>query len=142
MDLGLFGCYSCYGKIFSRFLKCLIGQFVSLFMLPSKFLKVQEIHGFKVIVFAVCPRSGKFLSICIEEPRRSIKKSHFENLDMNDGYNTSLLYKVLEISSITGFFLNKGSFLHFLDNIVSGLENDLYDLHNVVIKEMVLNSFY
>ena len=101
VDAGLFGTFTCYG------------QYTSLFMLPSKYCKLERISGLKLLVFAVCPRSGKFLSVVVDIP--------------NDE-SQNLLYQVIEIDKQKNLIFKKGTFLDWMEKYTRELEERNYDV--------------
>lgn len=99
IDVGLFGSYLCYG------------QYISIIMLPSKYLKLETAHGLTFIVFADCPRSGKYLAL--------VTGGFYE-----------LQGHVIELDEHNGLYISHGLFLDFLTNYVEALEAGDYELHN------------
>jgi uncharacterized protein affecting Mg2+/Co2+ transport len=101
VDSGLFGTYVCYA------------QFVSLFMLPSNYVKVQSICGLSLAVFSVCPRSGKFMSLVVGCPEE---------------LKGRLLYRVIEIDEKNAAYIDHGTFLEWFERYIDALEAGAYDV--------------
>lgn len=83
-------------------------QFASLFMLPSQYVRSLSINGLGVCAFAVCPRTGKFLAIVCQEG--------------------NLLGKVVELNDKTGYLVDHGYFIEFMENHVNSLIHGKCDL--------------
>lgn len=98
IDFGLFGAYSCYG------------QYTSLFLVPSVYLKVLTMRGIDFLVFALCPRTGKFLGIVVSP-----------HLPQFEGH-------VMELNDEIGSYVDRGPFLDFFSNYVESLTNHQHDL--------------
>lgn len=62
VDLGLFGTFTCYGTL--HILWLLLGQYASLFMLPSKHVTVHRLGNLFIMIISVCPRSGVVSIFC------------------------------------------------------------------------------
>eukprot|EP00158_Paraphelidium_tribonemae_P004970 Partr_v1_DN27078_c2_g2_i1_m29222 len=99
VDAGLFGTYSCYG------------QYSSVFMLPSKHIKLESICGMKVVVFAVCPRSGKYISLVLSAPGNEHLQNNIVFLD--EGHK---------------LYIAHGTFMEWFTRYVNDLENFNYDI--------------
>lgn len=76
-------------------------------MVPSKYLRVRNVHGFKLIIFAVCPRTGRYLSFAL---------------------NQEYFGRVLQVSDYDGSFFDYGNFKDWIFNYISDLGKDCYDL--------------
>lgn len=94
LDYGLFGTFAYEG------------QYTSLNMLNMKVCNTVTLHGFRLLPFAACPRSGKMLSVCVNE----------------DGRGTEWYGHVLEVSDIDGAFVDHGAFMQWFSDYVTELE--------------------
>ncbi|KAI3632663.1 hypothetical protein MIR68_009305 [Amoeboaphelidium protococcarum] len=95
VDNGLFGTFTCYG------------QFTSLFMLPSKHLSYRVVFGFRLLIFAVCPRSGRYLAMSL---------------------NQETFGAVVQVSDHDGSYIMHGYFQQWFLSYVKGLVSGNYAL--------------
>lgn len=130
VDNGLFGTYTCYN------------QLVSLCMLPYQYLQVERVYSFELLVFAVCPRSGKFLSIVLgidDDDKEGGKELNYDyDYTQSQLYHSqrvksvldkeSVLHHVVEVDERSRQFYDHGGFTEFLCNYVDALEGGVYEL--------------
>jgi uncharacterized protein affecting Mg2+/Co2+ transport len=73
-------------------------------------MKTEVISGIRITIFAVCPRSGKFLGWVTEAAQMP-----------------ELLYHIVEVDETNGVYFSRGYFLSWFETYVSELERNVYD---------------
>lgn len=84
-------------------------------MVPSLYLSVQSYAGLQIIVFATCPRTGKYLAFVVGTDGDQ------------DAVRRQLVYQVIELDENHGLYIAHGSFLSWMECYVDGIVQGVYD---------------
>lgn len=95
--------------ILTLFTRRFIGQYTSLFMLPSARIATESFGSIQVAIFAVCPRSGKFLCMVTNSTQEHLR------------------FQVIELDETNQLYFSRGTFLTWFNKYVLSLQRGAYD---------------